>query len=290
MVPVQPPVLERALGELYAAAPEEFVLVRTRLAAELREAGDTAAAAEVRGRRRPNLAAWACNQLARRRADEVGELLSATSRVAAAQGSALRGGDGEALRREGRARQELVARLAGEGVALLRGRAPKPEAYRDTIAATLDAASLGPETAEELRAGRLTRALSAPAGFDASLNLGDAARSLSGVELDAAQAARRELADARREAQAAQAAAKTAGSEQASADLRSDAAAAHLQEVERALERARTSAAEAAEQARLARARGEAARVAAEAAERRVRDAERQMPSGERRGRRPRRS
>jgi hypothetical protein len=289
VVSAQPSALERALGELYAASPEEFVLVRTRLAGELRDAGDMAAATEVRGRRRPNLAAWACNQLARQHADEVGELLEATRRVAAAQGSAARGGEGDALRREGRARQELVAHLADQGVALLRGRAPKPEAYRDSITATLDAASLDAALAEELRAGRLTRVLSSPAGFEASLDLGDAGRSRPGIAAGAAQAARRALADARQAAQGAEAAARTADSEAASADLRSDAAQAHLQEVERALERARASADEAGKQARLARARADAGRAEAEAAERRLQDLERRT-SGPGRSRRRRRS
>jgi hypothetical protein len=269
----QPSALERALDELYAATPEEFVLVRTRLAGELREAGEPAAASEVRGRRRPNLAAWACNQLARRHAEAISELLDVTRRAAAAQGATLRGGDPASLRGERQRRQDLLTRLAGEGVQLLRGRAPKPDTYRDSIAATLDAASLDPPAAEELRTGRLTRPLSPPAGFTVAPGLA-AAEAPAPARDEALEAARRELADAERAAQRADQAAKTAAAEQASAELRADTALAHLQEVERALDRARASVDEASEEARQARARGDDARRAADDAARRVRDAE----------------
>jgi hypothetical protein len=282
---VQPSALERALDELYAATPEEFVLVRTRLAADLRQAGEPVAAADVRGRRRPNLAAWACNQLARQHADELGELLDVTRRAAAAQGATLRGGDAVVLRHARQQRQDLLERLAGEGVQLLRGRAPKPDAYRDSITATVDAASLDPESAEELRAGRLTRPLSPPAGFGSAAGLEAVDARATPGQGEALAEARRDLADAQRAAQQAEAAAKTAGAEQASAELRADTAAAHLQEVERALERARASADESSEQAKLARARSDEARKAADDAARRVRDAEQRVGGAGRRRR-----
>ena len=285
MARVQPSALERALDELYAATPEEFVLVRTRLAADLRQAGEPAAAADVRGRRRPNLAAWACNQLARQHADELGRLLDVTRRAAAAQGATLRGGDAVALRHARQQRQDLLERLAGEGVQLLRGRAPKPDAYRDSITATVDAASLDPESVEELRAGRLTRPLSPPAGFGSAPGLEAVDATATPGQDEALADARRDLADAQRAAQQAEAAAKTAGAEQASAELRADTAAAHLQEVERALERARAGADEASEQAKLARVRSDEARKAADDAARRVRDAEQRVGGAGRRRR-----
>jgi hypothetical protein len=286
---VHPSALERALDELYAATPEEFVLVRTRLAGELRQAGEAAAASDVRGRRRPNLAAWSCNQLARQHGDELAALLEVTRRAAAAQGATLRGGDAAALRRERQHRQELLEALAKEGVQLLRGRAPKPETYFDSIIATLDAASLEPDTAEELRAGRLTRQLSPPAGgFTTAPGLDPVEEATSGRD-EVMEEARRELAEAQRAAQQADQAAKTAGAELASAELRADTAAAHLQEVERALERGRASADEATEQARQAVVRRDEAQRAADEAARRVRDAEQRVGGSGRRRRSPRR-
>ena len=289
MARVQPSALERALDELYAATPEEFVLVRTRLAGELRQVGEAAAASDVRGRRRPNLAAWACNQLARQHGEELEELLDVTRRAAAAQGATLRGGDAAALRRERQHRQELLERLAEEGVRLLRGRAPKPETYHDGIIATLDAASLDPDAAEELRAGRLTRPMSPPAGgFTTAPGL-DPVEAVAAGRDEAMEEARRELAEAQRAAHQADQAAKTASAELASAELRADTATAHLQEVERALERARASADDASEQARQAVARRDEAQRAADDAAGRVRDAEEHVGGSGRRRRSPRR-
>ena len=263
---------DRALAELYAAAPEEFVLVRARVEAELRRDGDDAGAADVRARRRPNLAAWACNQLARRDPDGVAALLDATRRVIDAQANAEPGVGAAALRDAARDRHDLLDRLTDAAVSVLRGRVPQPDTYRASITATLDAGSLEPEHADELRAGRLTRPLTAPAGFGPST----AAPATAGNDATRARAhtARQALAAARREATAAGNAAKTAASELTSATLRADAATAHLHDVERALERARASATQTAEQAGAAQARADEARRAADAAADALRRAE----------------
>ena len=266
-----PTALDRALDELYAATPEEFVLVRARLERGLRDAGETEAAADVRGRRRPNLAAWTCNQLARTDPQGVAALLDATRRVLDAQMRAGPGASAAALRDAAKERNALIDRLTDAAVAGLRGRVPQPEGYRPSIAATLDAGSLEPEHAVELRTGRLIRALAAPAGFGPL----DAAATGEGADARArAETAREAVAAARREATAVANAAKTAAAELTSATLRADAATAHLEEVERALERARTSAAQTEEQARVARARADEAQAAADAASAALRKAE----------------
>jgi hypothetical protein len=56
------PSLEAALDELYGSDPTEFVAIRKRLASSLAAAGDTAAAKELRGARRPSTSAWALNR------------------------------------------------------------------------------------------------------------------------------------------------------------------------------------------------------------------------------------
>ncbi|HEY6319808.1 MAG TPA: hypothetical protein VI462_18195 [Acidimicrobiia bacterium] len=271
-----PTALDRALDELYAASPEEFVLVRARLERELRDAGEADAAADVRARRRPNLAAWACNQLARTNPEGVAALLDATQRVVDAQARAGPGALAAALRDAARERNELVDRLTDAAVGGLRGRVPQPDGYRASIAATLDAASLEAEHADELRTGRLTRALAAPAGFG-PLGVPRAAVPADD-ERGAAERAREALAVAKRDATAAANAAKTAASELTSATLRADAATAHLEEVERALERARANVAQTAEYARTAGARAGETRAAAEAAAATFRAAEQAAP------------
>jgi len=252
------------LDELYAAAPEEFVLVRARLERELRDAGEPEAAADLRARRRPNLAAWACNQLARTDRMGVAALFAATRQVVDAQARAGRGSRAAALRDAARERHALIDQLASAAVAGLRGRAPQPETYRASIAATLDAGSLEPEHADDLRAGRLTRPLAAPAGFG-PVGAVPSAATADDARADA-EAARRSLTAVRREATATTNAAKTAAAELTSAALRADAAAAHLHEVERALERARANAAQTAEHVRAAQARADETRAAADAA------------------------
>lgn len=262
MARTTPAALDRALDELYAAAPEEFVLVRARLERALRDAGDAEAASDVRSRRRPNLAAWACNQLARREREGIAALLDATRRVVDAQARAGPGASAAALRDVAKERNALVDRLADAAVAGLRGRVPAPDGYRASIAATLDAGSLEPQHADELRAGRLTRALAAPAGFGPL----DAPTLTRSDDEQSRETTREAFAAARREATATTNAAKTAAAELTSATLRADAATAHLEEVERALERARANVAQTDEQARVARARADEAQALADAA------------------------
>jgi hypothetical protein len=268
------PARERALDELYAASPEEFVLVRSRLGAALRRSGDLAAADEIRGRRRPNLAAWAINQLARVAGAEIAELVHTTNALAAAQATLTPGAAIDAWREQARQRQRHVDRLADAGVTVLRGRAPKPDAYRDAIAATLDATTVDPAWTDDLVAGRLTRALSPPAGFGPAPPTRPAARRARQPDAAARAAARRAVTDSRRQAQRHADIATSAAAEQASAELQAQAADTHLQEVRRALERARDSARAAATAARAARQRADEARRDADQAAARLRQAE----------------
>ncbi len=60
---------------LFAAGPEEFVARRQALVKLLKASGDRERAAEVAALRRPTVAAWAVNQLARRHPDELRHLL-----------------------------------------------------------------------------------------------------------------------------------------------------------------------------------------------------------------------
>lgn len=267
--------LEDALDELYGALPAEFVLTRARLERTLRDAGDGDAAAELRRRRRPHLAAWAVNRLARDHPDAVAALLRATDALAAAQSELMRGDGSEEWRAAARARQELVDTLVGQALSGLRGHAPKPEGYRDAVASTLDAATLDPDRREELVHGRLARPLPAPSGLgplpSGPAPAAAAPRRRDHRELDRA---RRDLTEARRAATAAAEAAETAGSEHTGLRLQADAAARQVGEVEKALARARDTARQSADAAATARHTADAARVEAERAEARVRQAE----------------
>ena len=268
MAPGDDDPLQRALRELAQATPEEFVLVRSRLERELKDAGHTDAAAGLRRRRRPHLAAWACNQLAHREADVLGELMASTGEVATAQQAALRGENGSRLRDAGRERQEALARAVDTAVDMLRGVTPDPAGYRDAIAATLDAASVDADASRELNAGLLTKPLRAPAG----LGLGAPAPTdipapkISARERDRA---RREVERARSEASELSAAAEEAQAEQASAEMQVHSAGVHIDEIQAALTRAKESARAADATLEAARQRAnDARRAAAEGAER----------------------
>jgi hypothetical protein len=279
-VPTQPgSPLDRALDELYAATPPEFVLVRSRLERDLRDGDETSAATEIRSRRRPNLAAWACNQLARQDPDGIRALVALTHQVAAAQQAVVNGREPAAFRDVSRDRRELLEDLTAAATATLQPWAPKPGTYRDPVLATLDAASIDPDLAPDLEAGRLTRALSAPAGLGPlpdpnARPAPPSARRPSRRDLDKAQ---KELTQAQREAKQLATAAETAATEQASAEMNADATTSQLREVERAVERARGAARHAAQDAQAARTRTKEARQAADRAEQRARRAEQHL-------------
>lgn len=73
------PDREAAIDRLHAAALEEFVRERTRLARELRSGGDRATAAEIARWPKPSPAAWALNHVAREETETIGEWIEAAS-------------------------------------------------------------------------------------------------------------------------------------------------------------------------------------------------------------------
>jgi hypothetical protein len=133
------------------------VPARDALARSLR-AADRSAAEAVRKLRKPTVAAWGLNSVARADPAAVDDLLAAGDVLRAAQEAALRG-DAAGLRSATEARRRAVGALAAR-VAELLGSAPAG------VAATLEAATVDPEVGALLRAGRLDRERSAAAaGF-----------------------------------------------------------------------------------------------------------------------------
>ncbi|HVF06754.1 MAG TPA: hypothetical protein VNA20_18100 [Frankiaceae bacterium] len=147
--------------DLYGIDPEEFVPARDAIVRELRKT-DKAAAAQVARLRRPTVAAYGINVVAREHPDEVTALLDAGDRLRAAQENALRG-DAGALRTATEERRRAVAAVAGLVADVLGERAP---AQAGAVSATLEAATVDPDVAELVRAGRLDKERSAAAaGF-----------------------------------------------------------------------------------------------------------------------------
>ena len=157
----------QAADQLYGLPPGEFTRARDARAKELRSDGDREAADAVKRLRKPTVAAWALNQLARRRAKDVRRLVKAGEDLRAAQEELVAGGDRAAFREAASRERELVADLSTDAAAMANEAGERGSGLQEKLAETLHAAALDEETAEELRAGRLVREREAIGGFGA---------------------------------------------------------------------------------------------------------------------------
>jgi hypothetical protein len=153
--------LEEELDGLYALPLNEFTAARDEIAKRLRAEGERDLADEVKGLRKPTVAVWLVNQLARTREVDVKRLLKAGEALAKAQATAKGDDFAKARADEQHALGRLVsaARAAGVG----------PQAA-DRAIQTLHAASLTEEGRELLKRGRLTEELEPP-GFEALVGM-----------------------------------------------------------------------------------------------------------------------
>lgn len=140
--------------ELYALSPDEFTAARDKAARAARDDGDRELADIVKKFRRPSIAAWLVNTVAR--TDQLDELLD----LGAALREAQRTLDGAELRAMSRQRHQVVRGLS-ELAQRLTGKKPADAAQRE-FEATLEAALADDAAAEAVRTGRLMRSLTAP--------------------------------------------------------------------------------------------------------------------------------
>jgi flagellar biosynthesis GTPase FlhF len=228
------------VDRLFELSPEEFTGARDRLARSLRASGDRDAAAGVKQLRRPTVAAWALNQLARRHGDEVADLIEAGEALRQAQRRALSGVGAAPMRDAQQRRRTIVARLAERAATVLREQGVAPDAHAAAIRGALEAASVDDAAAAALLAARLSHPPEPVTGFDTVEGLtlvgdpadpgttapgpdvADPAGGSEGEDDDARQADARR-ADARqaeaRRAQAGRAQARRAKAERATARL-----------------------------------------------------------------------
>ncbi len=146
-------LVREAGGELYSGDPEEFIERRGVLAARARAAGDAAAAKRIAGLRKPTRSAWVLNQLVRSEPGVPGQLAELGEELRVAQRSL----DGAAIRELSVRRRRLLGALARQAFSACGMQSP-PAALRDEVTATLGAAMVDPEIAEQLQAGMLDRA------------------------------------------------------------------------------------------------------------------------------------
>jgi hypothetical protein len=232
--------LGAAVDKLYGLPRERFVAERDNLAK-----AEPALAERIRKLRKPTVAVWQANQLARKRRKDVAALVGLGKDMRAAQENL----DGEALRRLSRQRTEaldkLVARLPDAAAGL-----------RDL----LERASTDPGAAEDLLAGRLT---AEPAGSGWGFELAMPTATVSAPEDDRLRRKYDEAKAADDEAQQALDA----------AEQELDAATRRVEELQAALTDARAARDDA--DAAVKRARQEAQRTA-----KRAHEAERRLNTG----------
>lgn len=149
---------EETAEELYGLPPEEFTAARDRAAGGL----PRDQAALVRRLRRPTVAAWTANLIARRDPGAVGALGELGGELRRAHADL----DGELLRELVQRQRQVVAALSRQAkqLAAEAGR-PVGEAVLREVEATVLAALAGPDAAREFAAGRLATALRPPTGF-----------------------------------------------------------------------------------------------------------------------------
>ncbi len=181
------------IDALYALPLDEFTRARNDLARSLRTEGRRDEADAVSGLRKPTLAAWVVNQLARERRSEVESLLDGAAAIKAG------GVDGDARFRAG------VDALLRSARQILTDADRKPtDSVLQEVATTLRASAAA--APDELAAGRLSEALETT-GFDVLAGAVPPSRPKAArpkraepkVDRAALDAARKALSDARDE-------------------------------------------------------------------------------------------
>jgi hypothetical protein len=220
--------VEDALDDLYGAPLEDFVAERKRLATKL-EGDEAKAFAKAR---KPNVAAWVLNQLARRERRDVDLLLDAGHRLRQAQAGVLRGAEKAAFEDARRKESDALKRLTKASERLLRDtRGSVGTNVLSQVNAGLRAAAISEEGRELLARGRFVEPPQV-SGFDAFAGLDipasapktktrAAPKKRNAAEVREATAALRELQQRHRAAE------RTAGKARAEADaLAAEVAAA----------------------------------------------------------------
>ncbi|MGW1118327.1 hypothetical protein ACWD5B_14635 [Streptomyces tanashiensis] len=156
--------VEQITEELYGLKPGEFVAARDAYVAEARRAKDGVAAKEIAALRKPALAAWAANRLARERRQEAQRFLTVGERLREAHRTL----DAEQLRAASREQHRLVTALARTAAELAREAGqPVSETVVHEVEQTLHGVLAHEDVAELWSRGRLTKVPEAAVGFTA---------------------------------------------------------------------------------------------------------------------------
>jgi hypothetical protein len=158
-------VNDERVDRLYGLPLADFTTARNDLARELREAGESEAADEVKGLPKPSLSAWTVNQLARRERLQVRALVTTAGHVRGAQSQLLQGSGTDELQRAVERQREVVDALVASAGALLEAAGhPATQATLDRVRGTLTAVAGDEEGQRLVEKGMLSADLD-PAGF-----------------------------------------------------------------------------------------------------------------------------
>jgi hypothetical protein len=231
---------DEATDRLYGVELDDFSAERARLAKELRAAGQANDAAALAKLRKPTIAAWVLNQLARQNRRDVDLLLDAGHRLRQAQAGVVRGGKRESFEQARQTEADALRRLGREAEKLLRSaRGGASDSVLKQIVQGLRAAAVSDEAREHLARGTFVRPPEETSGFGLLSDLvGEFPQPSPAKERrDQERRAKAELREARRRLRAAEAELRRAESDLRGAERAADAAAgradAARQEVER---------------------------------------------------------
>jgi hypothetical protein len=147
---------EEAADALYAAPAADFIATRNELAKQLKADGDQLGSTRLKAMRKPTVAAWVANLVARSLPDELDDLLALGDEFREATADL----DGERLRDLTPKRHQMLDKLSKEATRLASDEGQKVSAdVGQKLRETLDAALIDPAAGDALREGRLSSAL-----------------------------------------------------------------------------------------------------------------------------------
>ncbi|GGT98660.1 hypothetical protein [Streptomyces coeruleorubidus] len=268
--------------ELYALRPEEFTAARASAVAAARTAGDRELADRIGTLRKPSLAAWASNLLVRSRPGDVEPLL----RLGEGLRHAHHALDRTQLRELSRQQHALIRALSAQARQLaVEAGHPIGEGVQREVENTLHAVLADPEAAQAWASGRLAKPLSAAVGFPLAESAGtesattqprpSAATAPSRPGRKAGEEQRRRLAQARRDAEAADRELRALKDEAAAAGQAAEEAKQQVSRLQGRVDELTEELARTREEHQQARFAERSARERARTADRRVREADR---------------
>ncbi|MEI8411901.1 MULTISPECIES: hypothetical protein [unclassified Kribbella] len=147
---------EEAADALYAASAADFIATRNELAKQLKADGDQLGSTRLKAMRKPTVAAWVTNLVARELPDELDDLLALGDEFREATADL----DGDRLRELTPKRHKLLDQVAKAATKLSEQQGQKVSAdVGQKLRETLDAALVDPAAGDAVREGRLSSAL-----------------------------------------------------------------------------------------------------------------------------------